>query len=138
MMMAVDHCTIQLGGDTVEFVAELSHLIRAVFIACNHFINGIQNDRSVVCFLGPAYQFRSELCHGLALSSQVPDRHIIKVRVLDSQGAVHINKAPETGITVQLKIDIEDMPLPAGESKPFPALCDRDTELDQGKGFTGL
>ena len=106
-MMAVNDSAVQLGSDLVELVAEMRHLIGAVFIAGDDLVDRIDDDRRVILLLRPADQLGRQLIHGDRLSSQVPDVDIFQMVGTDAQRCVHIVEAMKAARPVQFEIAVE-------------------------------
>lgn len=117
--MAVDRRAGEFGADLVELVAEVGHLLRAVFIARNDLVDRVDDDRQIPLVPRPADELRSELVHREALPAQVPDVDIPDVRRRDLHRGVYVPEAVETARPVQLQIHIEYAPLRAPEP-PHP------------------
>ena len=139
MVVAVDDGTFQLPADQVELVAELGHLISAVLIAGDDFVDGVQHHSQIPLFGRPADQPRGKLVHRHRGTAQVP--HVDAAHVIGRipQGIVHILETVQTGCPVQLQVDVQHLALGAVEpTQPGLALGNADAQLDQGKTFARL
>lgn len=73
MMMAVDDGAVQLGANLVELVAEMGHLVGAVFVTSDDLINGVDDDSRVILLRGPADELRRQLVHRDGFAPQFPN-----------------------------------------------------------------
>ena len=136
VVVAVDDGTVQFPADQVKLVAELGHLVSAVFIAGDDFIDRVQHNGQVAFLGSPADQAGSQLIHGDGGTAQVPDVDVGKVPGRQVQGFVYIFEAVQAAGAVQFQIDIKHLALRTGKAaKPGGALGKADAQFDQGKAF---
>ena len=57
VMVTVNDSAAKLRADLVELVAEMSHLVGAVFITRDDFVDGVNDDGHVIRFLRPGNDF---------------------------------------------------------------------------------
>ena len=138
VVMAIDNRHTQFCTDLVKLVAEVGHLVRAVLVAGDDFINGVNHNGYVVLLGGPAYEHRSQFVHRPGLTTQVPDINVFKVVRFPSESLVHIPETVQTAGPIQLQIHIQDSPLGALPSQPLPALRNGYTHLNLQEGLSGL
>ena len=137
-MVTVDDGAVQLGADLVELVAEVGHLVGAVFVACDDLINRVDDDGRVVLLGCPADELRRQLVHGDGFAAQLPDVDVGNVVGWPSQGVVYVFKAVQTARPVQFQVDVQDAPLGAVPVEPLPSFGDSNGHLDEGEGLAGF
>ena len=107
VVVAVDHGAVQFRADAVKLIAEGRHLVRAVFVAGDHLIDGIDDYGGIAFFLGPSDQLRRQLVHGAAAPAQVPDVDCVRVPGRNAQGFVHVLEAVQAGGPVQFQVHVQ-------------------------------
>ena len=137
-MVAIDYRAPQLCADTVELVAELRHLVRAVLIAGYNLVNRVNNNRDVVLLGSAPDKLWRQLVHWHRLAAQVPDINVLQVRRYQVEGRVNIFKTMQAARPVKLQVDIQYFALGAVESYPLAAFGDGDAQLDERERLTGL
>ena len=139
VVVAVDDGAAQLTADQIELVAKLGHLVSAVLVAGDDFINRVQYHRNVALLGGPADEPRGQLVHRHRRAAQVP--HIDAAHVVRgiAQCRVHILEAVQAAGAVEFQVDVHHLALGAAEpSQPRLALGNADAQLDQGKALARL
>src|SRR5699024_463878 len=94
-------------ADKVKLVAEARHLVGAVLVAGNDFVDGVDDDGDVIPLGGAADEARGEFVHGHGLAAQVPDVEVAQIRRFHAQRRVDVVDAVQTTGPVQFQIDVE-------------------------------
>ena len=74
--MAVDYSAAQVCTNLVKLIAKIGHLVRAVLVAGDDFVDRINDDGNVIFLGSPANQLGRQLVHGHGLAAQVPDIYV--------------------------------------------------------------
>lgn len=100
-MVTVDDGAVQLGADLVELIAEVGHLVGAVFVTSDDLINWVDDDGRVVLLGCPTDELRRQLVHRDGFAAQFPNVDIGNVVGRPSQGVIHVLEAVQTARPVQ-------------------------------------
>ena len=109
VMVTVNDSAAKLRADLVELVAEMSHLVGAVFITRDDFVDGVNNNGHVIRFLRPGNDFWCQLVHRDRLATKVPDFYVVVCIVPDAQGLPNHVKAVKAGWLINFKIDVKNL-----------------------------
>ena len=133
MMVAVDHRCAQLGAYPVKLIAESGHLVGAVFVAGDNFIDRVDDDGDIVLLHAAADQLRCQFIHGHCPTSQIPNIHVGQVSRFPAQRLIYIPEPVQTACPIQFQIDIHHPSFGTGEAKPRLPFGNGDGQLYQGK-----
>ena len=131
VVMAIDHGTAKLRADAVKLIAEMRHLIRAVFIAGNDLVDRVYDNGNVLLLCRPANELRRELVHRDRLAAQVPYIDVVEVFGLPAERRVNVPEAVQAACAVKLEVHIQDLSPRADPAEPPPPFRDRAAELDE-------
>ena len=138
MVVAVDYRTPEFGADLVKLVAKMRHLICAVFIACDDFINRVNDNGDIVFLRSASDELRRELIHRNRLAAQVPHIDVMQVFRSPAERCIDIFKTVQAACAVKLEIDIHYLALGTFEAQPFASLGYGAAQLYQRKRLAGL
>ena len=136
--MTINDRAIKLRCDAVELITKMSHLFGAVLIACNDFVNRVDDNRRVLLFNGSPDEFWSQLIHRQRFSPKIPYIDIRKAAGFPAKFCVHVFKSMQARGGVKLQIHIQDSSLGAIPIQPFAAFGNGDNKFYKGKGLTRL
>ena len=137
-MMTVDDTAGRFGTDLVELITESCHVGCGVFVARDHLVNRVNDYGRQVFSLYSPHQPGNQLIHRDGPATEVPDQNVVCMQRLYAESLVNLQEPVNARRRVNFQIHIQYFALPALEAKPGKPFGNRDAQLHQQEGFSGL